>query len=247
MKQTISTEAAQATTSTGVAPNGVSVDGAISRRVLVVDIGGTHVKVLLTGQRDPVRFDSGGDLSPERMVRGVKDAIGASIYDVVSIGFPSPVLRGRILKEPFNLGRGWIDFDFAAAFGAPVRIMNDAMMQALGSYDTGRMLFLGLGTGLGAAVIDDGCVMPLEIAHLSYRRRTYEDYLGARAMKRAGRAKWERRVHRIAEELCSAFVCETLVLGGGNAKLLRALPPRGRLGSNDNAFVGGFRMWTEVR
>ncbi len=224
-----------------------TVDIASPRRVLVVDVGGTHVKVLLTGQLEAVRFDSGLHLSPEVMVRGVKDAIGTWNYDVVSIGVPSPVLRGQILKEPFNLAPGWIAFDFEAAFGAPVRIMNDALMQALGSYDTGRMLFLGLGTGLGAAVIDGDCVMPLEIAHLSYRRRTYEEYLGARGMKRAGRAKWERRVHRIAEELCAAFVCETLVLGGGNAKLVRALPPHGRLGNNDNAFVGGFRLWTDRR
>ncbi len=224
-----------------------SLDGAPSRRVLVVDVGGTHVKVLLTGPREAVRFDSGIDLSPELMVRGVKDAIGTWSYDVVAIGIPSPVLRGRILNEPFNLAPGWIAFDYEAAFGAPVRIMNDALMQALGSYDTGRMLFLGLGTGLGAAVIDDGSMMPLEIAHLSYRRRTYEDYLGARGLKRAGRAKWERRVHRIAQELCSAFVCETVVLGGGNAKLLRSLPPRGRLGNNDNAFAGGFRLWTDRR
>lgn len=216
-------------------------------RVLVIDVGGTHVKALCTGYTEPVKFDSGSDLTPQTMVEGVKSVIGEWTYDAVSVGFPSPVLHNKILREPFNLAPGWVTFDFEKAFGRPVRVANDALMQALGGYTSGRMLFLGLGTGLGAAMVDQGYPIPLEIAHLPYKRRTYEEYLGIRGLKRSGRAKWERHVHKISEELCTAFICEYAVLGGGNAKLLKSLPPHARLGDNANAFLGGFRMWREKK
>jgi predicted NBD/HSP70 family sugar kinase len=213
------------------------------KRVLVLDIGGTHVKALVTGETEAVKFDSGPNLTPELMVSGVKAMTSHWLYDIISIGFPAPVIRGKIHHEPVNLAPGWMEFDFEAAFGKPVRIINDAVMQALGSYSGGRMLFLGLGTGMGAAMIDDGFPIPLEIAHLSYRKQTFEDYVGARGLKRAGREKWERRVHRIANDLCKALVCEYVVLGGGNSKALKSLPACARLGDNANAFLGGFRLW----
>ena len=215
------------------------------RKVLVIDVGGTHVKALATGHDTPVKFDSGPELTPQLMVDGIKSVVGDWTYDVVSIGFPAPVLHGKIIREPVNLAHGWTDFDFEKAFGKPVRIANDALMQAIGSYSTGRMLFLGLGTGLGSAIVDEGYPIALEIAHLTYKKRTYEEYLGIQGMKRAGRDKWEERVHTISEELCNALICDYAVLGGGNSKLLKALPPHARLGDNANAFNGGFRMWTD--
>ncbi len=214
--------------------------------VLVIDIGGSHVKMLATGQTEPVRTDSSPELTPQLMVDSVKDATSHWEYDVITMGVPAPVVHGRVMSDPHNLAAGWVDFDFTRAFGKPVRIINDAAMQALGSYTGGRMLFLGLGTGLGAAVIDDGHVVPLEIAHLPFRKATYEHYLGAAGLKRAGRRIWERRVHIIAEALRLAMVCDSVVLGGGNAKLLKALPPNARLGDNANAFAGGFRVWDEA-
>lgn len=214
--------------------------------VLVIDIGGSHVKMLATGQTEPVRTDSSPELTPQLMVDAVKDATSHWEYEVITMGVPAPVVHGRVMSDPHNLAAGWVDFDFTRAFGKPVRIINDAAMQALGSYTGGRMLFLGLGTGLGAAVIDDGHVVPLEIAHLPFRKATYEHYLGAAGLKRAGRRIWERRVHIIAEALRLAMVCDSVVLGGGNAKLLKALPPNARLGDNANAFAGGFRVWDEA-
>lgn len=216
-----------------------------AERVLVIDVGGTHVKALASSESTPVKFDSGPELTPTDMVDGVKNATSHWQYDRIAIGFPAPVVHGRILHEPINLGKGWVDFDFAAAFGLPVRIVNDAVMQALGSYQGGRMLFLGLGTGMGAAMIDNGHTIPLEIAHLSYKKATFEDYVGAAGLKRAGRDKWEKRVHRIATELCAALVCEYVVLGGGNSKQLKTLPACARLGDNVNAFAGGFRLWDQ--
>jgi polyphosphate glucokinase len=213
-------------------------------KVLVIDVGGTHVKVLATGRREAVKFDSGPTLTAAEMVKQVKALTEGWVYEAVSIGFPGPVIHGRPLHEPHNLGPGWVRFDFERALGKPVRVINDAAMQALGSYAGGRMLFLGLGTGLGAAAIDDGHVAPLEIAHLPYKKgRTYEDCIGARGLARLGRKRWERRVHEIAEELRNALVCDYVVLGGGNAKLLKSRPPRTRLGDNSNAFLGGFRLW----
>lgn len=215
--------------------------------VLVIDVGGTNAKLKMEGQLKATKVPSGPEFDPDTMVAGVLAATRDWTFDVIAMGFPSPVVHGRILKEPVNLGRGWVDFDFERAFGKPVRIANDATMQALGSYDGGRMFFIGLGTGMGTALVDYGHAVSLEVQHLPYKERTYEEYLGDRGMKRDGHERWERRVHRIAEELCDAFVCDYVVLGGGNAKELTSLPPRGRLGDNSNAFNGGFRMWDPIR
>ena len=213
------------------------------KKVLVIDVGGTHVKLLASGQSGMTKLPSGPDLTPADMIAAVKDATSTWDFNVVAMGVPSPVMHGKLLKDPVNLGKGWMGFDFQDAFGKPIRIANDATMQALGSYTDGRMFFMGLGTGLGTALVDNGYAVSLEIAHLPYKHRTFEDYVGAKGMKRAGKEHWERRVHRIAEEFCDAFICDYVVLGGGNAKMLKSLPPRGRLGDNANAFKGGFRMW----
>ena len=212
-------------------------------KVLVIDVGGTHVKLLASGQSAMTKLDSGPDLTPATMIAAVKEATSSWEFNQIAIGFPAPVVHGRILREPVNLGAGWVGFNFDDAFGKPVRIANDATMQALGSYTDGRMFFIGLGTGMGTALVDNGYAVSLEVAHLPYKQRTFEDYIGAKGMKRAGHDRWQRRVHRIAEDLCDAFVCDYVVLGGGNSKLLTSLPPRARLGDNANAFKGGFRMW----
>ena len=225
--------------------NSISSDA--PSKVLVIDVGGTHIKILMTGQEDAIKFDSGDDLTPQQMVAGVMEATAGWDYAVIAIGVPAPVVHGRILREPVNLGTGWIGFNFDDAFGKPVRIANDATMQALGSYTDGRMFFIGLGTGMGTAMVDNGYAVSLEIGHLPYKQRTFEEYLGAEGLKRSGKEHWEKRVHRISEELCDAFVCDYVVLGGGNAKALKNLPPRARLGDNANAFKGGFRMWQTNR
>lgn len=219
--------------------------GAPLMNILAIDVGGSHVKMLATGQTEPTRIDSGPELTPTAMVAGVREATASWSYDVISVGVPAPVRRGAVLREPQNLGPGWVGFDFEAAFGKPVRLVNDAAMQALGSYEGGTMLFLGLGTGLGATVISDGHVFPLEIAHLSYKRATYEHYAGAAGLERAGRKTWEERVHHMAEELRLALVCDTVVLGGGNARKLKDIPEHMTRGDNGKAFVGGFRLWNE--
>ena len=212
--------------------------------VLVADVGGQHVKLLATGRRARVRFDSGPRLTPAAMVRETLAATAGWRYDAVTIGYPGPVRNGRPVAEPHNLGRGWVRFDFARSFGRPVRIVNDAAMQALGSYDSGRMLFLGLGTGLGTAVVEDDVVQPLELAHLPYRGgKTFEDYLGARGLERLGPSKWEKHVHVVTGMLRAAVVADHVVLGGGNVRKLRRLPPHARRGDNRNAFRGGFRVW----
>jgi polyphosphate glucokinase len=214
------------------------------RRILVVDIGGTHVKLLTTGMKDPIKFVSGSSLTPGVMVRKIKAALKNQPYDAVSIGYPGPVIQGKPLREPHNLGKGWMGFDFRKAFGKPVKLMNDAAMQALGCYRGGRMLFLGLGTGLGSAMIVDGAIQPMELAHLAYKNgKTYEDYLGLRGLERLGRKKWERKVAKVVAELREALEPETIVLGGGNAKKLKKLPPNTVMGNNLNAFRGGFQMW----
>ncbi len=213
-------------------------------KVLVVDVGGNNIKLLATGQRNPRKIPSGPTFTARRMVAAVKLAAAGWRYDAVSIGFPGPVRSGRPTQEPVNLGRGWVRFDFARAFGKPVRIVNDAVMQALGSYRGGRMLFLGLGTGMGAALVVEGHVQPLEIAHLPYRNgKTYEDFVGKRGQDRMGRKRWRRVVAEIVPRLFDAFQVDEVVIGGGNAKQLKDVPRGARLGDNANAFLGGFRLW----
>jgi polyphosphate glucokinase len=216
--------------------------------ILVVDIGGTHVKLLTTGAKTPIEIPSGPELTATEMVQKVRAALKDRPYDLVSIGYPGPVVHGHPLREPFNLGGGWVGFDFRKAFGRPVKVLNDAAMQAVGSYEGGRMLFLGLGTGLGSAMIVDGVLQPMELAHLPYKHgKTYEDYLGLRGLKRLGRKKWQVKVSTIIDELREALEAEYVVLGGGNAKKLKKLPEHSVLGSNENAFLGGFRMWSKVK
>ena len=215
-------------------------------RVLVVDIGGTNVKILATGETIPRKFPSGRKLTPRKMVAGVKKLAADWKYDVVAIGVPGPVGRGRLLEEPHNLGRGWVNFNFKSAFGRPVRIINDAAMQALGSYKRGLLLFLGLGTGLGAALVADGVVVPLELAHMPFKDGTWEDYLGVLALHRLGRKKWEKYVAFGTARIIEATRPDDVVLGGGNAKKLKKLPKGCRLGNNAYAFKGGFRMWEKA-
>jgi polyphosphate glucokinase len=212
--------------------------------ILVIDVGGTHIKLLATGRKEPIKIPSGPAMTASRMVKVVRNAVAGWRYEAVSIGYPGPVLHGRPVSEPRNLGGGWVGFDFRAAFGRPVKVINDAAMQALGSYKGGRMLFLGLGTGLGSAVIVDGVIEPMELAHLPYKKgRTYEDYVGAAGLKRTGKKKWRRHVHDVIAMLKGALQADDVVIGGGNAKLLRELPAGVRLGTNVNAFVGGYRLW----
>jgi polyphosphate glucokinase len=216
------------------------------KKVLVLDVGGTNVKLLVTGETVKRDFPSGPHLTPQELVAGVHKVIGEWTYDVITIGFPAPVRENKPTKEPVNLGVGWVTFDYDAAFGKPVRMINDAAMQALGSYDKGRMLFLGLGTGLGSAMVIDGTIVPMEIGHLPYRKRTFEDYVGVAGLKRFGKRVWRKRVGDVVDRLRAALLPDYVVLGGGNAKKLKELPATARLGSNENAFVGGFRFWEEM-
>jgi len=217
-------------------------------RVLVVDVGGNHVKVLATGEKVPRKLPSGPALTPGKMVREVKRAVKDWKFDVVALGYPGPLVHGHPLVEPHNLGVGWVGFDFKKAFGHPVKLINDAAMQAIGSYRGGRMLFLGLGTGLGSAMIVDGAVEPMELGHLPYKNgKTYEDYLGVRGLHRMGKKKWRRYVVRVVNELRTALNADYVVLGGGNVKKMKTLPPKTRLGANGNAFIGGYRLWSEHR
>jgi predicted NBD/HSP70 family sugar kinase len=216
------------------------------KKVLVIDIGGTNVKVLATGHREPIKIPSGKSMTPAKMVREVKAATRDWAYDVVSIGYPGPVVHGKIALEPKNLGKGWVGFDFARAFGKPVRLINDAAMQALGSYRGGRMLFLGLGTGLGSTLIIDGVIEPMELAHAPYKKgRTFEDYVGQRGLDKRGRKKWTKHVFDVIALLKSVLVADYVVLGGGNTRLLDTLPKGVFRGSNANAFLGGFRLWDD--
>jgi polyphosphate glucokinase len=218
----------------------------LHKKILVVDVGGTHVKLLASGQKDPVNIDSGPKMTAAKMVKAVRKVTAGWDYSGVSIGYPGPVIHGHPLSEPHNLGRGWVGFDFKKAFGRPVKILNDAAMQALGIYKSGRMLFLGLGTGLGSAMIVDGVLEPMEVAHLPYKKgRTFEDYLGLRGLQRLGKKRWRRHVAKVVEELKNALEADYVVLGGGNAKLLKKLPPGSRLGDNSTAFTGGFRLWEQ--
>jgi polyphosphate glucokinase len=213
-------------------------------RILVIDVGGTHVKLHVSGNRVRREITSGPSMTARKMVAEVRGLTADWEYDAVSIGYPGPVLHGRPVAEPHNLGGGWVGFDFRRAFGKPVKIINDAAMQALGSYRGGRMLFLGIGTGLGSALIVDGALEPMELAHLPYKKgRTYEDYIGLRGLERLGKKKWRRHVADVAARLEAALQADDLVIGGGNAKKLKTPPPGARLGANTNAFVGGVRLW----
>ncbi len=213
-------------------------------KTLVIDIGGSHVKLLSTGKRIPIKLKSGPDLTPSEMVAGVLEATTQWPHDAVSIGYPGPVANNTPVNEPINLGAGWVGFDYAGALGRPVRMINDAAMQALGSYDGGVMLFLGLGTGLGSALVRDEVVIPLELAHLPYRKeRSYEDYVGQAGLDRMGEERWRKHVSVVVELFLAALNAEYAVLGGGNVRHFVDLPPNCRRGSNMNAFRGGYRLW----
>ncbi len=215
-------------------------------KVLVIDVGGTNIKVSVTGRKEPIKIPSGQEMTAARMAAAVKKATAGWKYEAVSIGYPGPVVNGKPSLEPANLGAGWIRFDYKKAFGKPVRVVNDAAMQAMGSYQGGRMLFLGLGTGLGSALVADGVLEPLELAHLPYRNnRTYEDYVGLRGYKRMGQKKWQRHVEKVVAILKQGLQVDYVMLGGGNTKNLKRLPPGVRLGTNAHAILGGFRLWNE--
>ena len=214
--------------------------------VLVIDVGGSKVKVKVTTEEERRAAPSGPEMTAQDMVDKVKHLAQGWNYDAVSIGFPGPVLDGKILLEPKNLGSGWVGYDYQAAFGCPVKIINDAAMQALGSYRGGRMLFLGLGTGLGSAMVLDGTVQPMELAHLPYKKgKTFEDYVGKRGLERLGKKKWRVAVSDVIERLRAALVSDYVILGGGNANKIKELPPDTHICPNENAFIGGFRMWEE--
>ncbi|HEY1316495.1 MAG TPA: hypothetical protein VGF10_04710 [Gaiella sp.] len=211
--------------------------------VLAVDVGGSHVKLLVNGESERRRFVSGRKLTAERMVAGVLEHADDLRYEVVTVGIPAPVLAGRVPHDPVNLGKGWAGFDFESAFGKPTKVINDAAMQALGSYDGGRMLFLGLGTGLGSTMIVDGIIEPMELGHLPFRKATFEDYVGERGRERLGEKRWRKAVRETIDALVAALEPEYVVLGGGNAKRIGELPAKCRLGKNQDAFLGGFRLW----
>ena len=211
--------------------------------VLAVDVGGTNVKILATGQKEPRRFPSGPTLTPQQMVAGVKELAADWKYDVVSIGYPGRVVEDRVVTEPRNLAPGWVGFDFAAAFGRPVKVINDAAMQALGSYNGGTMLFLGLGTGLGTALVVNGTVVPMELGHLTYKQATYEDYLGLKGLEKLGIGKWRAFVREVVSRFIPALELDDVVIGGGNVNKLDRLPPGCRAGDNALAFRGGFLLW----
>jgi polyphosphate glucokinase len=213
-------------------------------KILVIDIGGTHIKVLATGRRKRVLIPSGPKMTPEKMVAAVRAATSQWSYGAVSIGYPGFVVEGRPITEAYHLGHGWVGFDFEKALERPTQILNDAAMQALGSYEGGRMLFLGLGTGLGSALIVNHVLEPMELAHMHYKKnRSYEDFLGLKGLKRQGKKEWRHHVKEIVRQLKTALRADDVVLGGGNARLLKKLPSGARLGNNDNAFRGGYRLW----
>jgi len=218
----------------------------MTMHVLVIDIGGTHVKILATGHARHRECASGASLTPAAMVEKVRTLASGWTFDRVSIGYPGAVLQDRPVAEPHNLAGGWVDFDYVAAFGCPVRMVNDAVMQALGSYRGGKMLFLGLGTGLGSALIVEHLLVPMELAHLPYESGTFEDYVGLRGLVAHGEARWRAYVDDVVDRLVRALLPEDVVLGGGNVRLLKSLPPQCRRGSNADAFVGGFRLWDKA-
>jgi polyphosphate glucokinase len=217
-----------------------------SPKVLVVDVGGTNVKMRATGQKEALKIPSGPTMTATKVVDIVKQNSRGWDFDRISLGYPGPIINGRPLREPHNLGGGWVGFDYQKAFGVPVKIINDAAMQALGSYKGGRMLFLGLGTGLGSAMIVDGVLEPMELAHLMYKNgKTYEDYLGLRGLKRVGKKRWRKHVAKVTKILKTSLGADYVVLGGGNSKKLKELPPGAELGANENAFLGGLRLWCQ--
>src|ERR1700691_3896799 len=216
----------------------------MNKTILVIDVGGTHVKIFATGQKTAQEVVSGPKMTARMMCNWVKQTASNWPHDVASIGYPGPVVHGKPFREPHNLGKGWVGFDYKKALGCPIKIINDAAMQALGSYEGGRTLFLGLGTGLGLAMIVDGIVEPMELAHLPYKHgKTYEDYLGVRGLKRLGKKKWRKEVFKITEQMIGALPADYVVLGGGKAKKRKKLPPHTQMGRNENAILGGFRMW----
>jgi polyphosphate glucokinase len=213
------------------------------RVILTVDVGGSHVKALASNQSERRRFVSGPELTAEEMVAGTLAIVEGWNWDAVTVGIPTPIRAGKVVAEPVNLGDGWVDFDYEAAFGKPTKIVNDAVMQAIGSYQGGRMLFLGLGTGLGSAMIVDGVIEPLELGHLPFRKKTFEDYVGERGLKKLGKKKWQRAVFATVEQLSTAMEPDEVVLGGGGVDELDKLPEGCRRGENESAFLGGFRLW----
>jgi len=216
-------------------------------KILVIDVGGTHIKVASTDNRVPIKIPSGPTMTAELMAKDVLAATKDWAYDCISIGYPGPVVHDRPLAEPHNLAAGWIDFPYKKAFGKPLRFINDAAMQALGGYKGGRMLFLGIGTGLGSAMIFDGVVIPLELAHLPYKKgRTYEEYIGLAGLQRRGEERWRKSVLDIVERLQAGLICDSVLLGGGNAKLMKGLPSHVILGANSNAIDGGIKLWQDV-
>jgi len=215
--------------------------------VLVIDIGGTNIKILATGQTESRKLPSGPEMTPANLVAGINELAKDWEYEAISIGYPGIIKKGKIATEPHNLGPGWTTFDFEAAFKLPVKIINDAAMQALGSYNEGIFLFLGLGTGLGSAVVVDGAVLPMEVAHLTYKKGTFEDYVGLRGLQKRGKKKWQKHIALVIERLSAAINPDDIVLGGGNSKKLTELPPGCRLGENSFAFTGGFRMWESFK
>ncbi len=215
-------------------------------KILVIDVGGTHVKVRATSHQKRMEIPSGREMTAQKMVAAVKKIIVGWRYDAITIGYPGVVLHGHVASEPHNLGHGWVGFNYAKALGCPIKIINDAAMQALGSYQGKRMLFLGLGTGLGSAMIVDGMLAPMELAHLPYKKgRTYEDYVGLAGLKRLGKRKWRRHVNDVVKQLKVALEADYVVIGGGDARLLKTLPRGARLGDNANAFRGGCRLWSK--
>jgi polyphosphate glucokinase len=217
-------------------------------KILVIDVGGTNIKVKTSASDEIRKTPSGPELTAAGMVEAVRQLTADWEYEAVTIGYPGPVVQGVIREEPVNLGRGWVGFDFTTALGRPVKLINDAAMQALGSYEGGRMLFLGLGTGLGSALIVDHVIAPMELGHLPYKKgRTFEEYVGAAALKRQGRRKWRRSVADVVARLQHALLADYVVLGGGNVKKLDELPPGSRPGANTNAFIGGARLWEQQK
>ncbi|MFD2036084.1 ROK family protein [Belliella marina] len=214
-------------------------------KILVIDIGGTNVKVRVNNGEERRKIPSGTFMTPQNMVNEVLKHTEDWEYEVISIGFPGVIKEGKITSEPKNLGHGWVGFDFGSALGKPIKIMNDAAMQALGSYESGVMLFLGLGTGLGSAIVSHGHVVPMELAHLSYKKGVFEDYLGKKGLKGLGVGKWTKHVNAVVRRFTIAFIPDDIVLGGGNSKHLTKLPPKCRLGNNHMAFDGGLKMWED--